>query len=69
MERHGYEEILRTSNAGELALIKSLLDGEGIRYVIHGGDIAGMYPGILPARVMVAAEDVEWAREALSAFL
>jgi len=42
-------------DVGELALIKSLLDGNGIRYVVHHEHIGALYPGVslLCSRVMV----------------
>ncbi len=42
-------------DVGELALIKSLLDGNGIHYAVHHEHIGALYPGVslLCSRVMV----------------
>ena len=49
-------------DVGELALIKSLLDGNRIAYVIHDEHVSSLYPGIpfFVSRVMV--DDVDQAR-------
>ena len=41
---------------GELALIKSLLEGSGIPYVVHHEHVGSLYPGVpfLSGRVLVA---------------
>jgi hypothetical protein len=46
-------------DVGELALIKSLLDGNHIAYVIHGEHMSSLYPGMpfVGSRVMVDASD------------
>jgi hypothetical protein len=46
-------------DVGELALIKSLLDGNGIRYAVHHEHIGALYPGVslLCSRVMVEERD------------
>lgn len=46
-------------DAGELAIIKSLLDGNRIAYVIHGEHVSSLYPGVpfLVSRVMVDESD------------
>ncbi len=46
-------------DVGELALIKSLLDGNHIAYVIHGEHMSSLYPGMpfVGSRVMVEASD------------
>ena len=40
---------------GELAMIKSLLEGSGIPYVVHHEHVGSLYPGVpfLGSRVMV----------------
>ncbi len=44
---------------GELAIIKSLLDGNRIAYVIHGEHVSSLYPGVpfFLSRVMVHVSD------------
>lgn len=46
-------------DVGELAIIKSLLDGNRIAYVIHGEHVSSLYPGVpfLVCRVMVDVSD------------
>lgn len=60
-----YEEVLSTHNAGDQALIKSLLDSEGITYFIQGEYVAPYLYHALPLRVMVKKEEVEKAKEIL----
>jgi hypothetical protein len=42
-------------DVGELAMIKSLLDGNGIAYVVHDEHVGSLYPGVpfLSSRVLV----------------
>ncbi|MBH0203137.1 MAG: DUF2007 domain-containing protein [Nitrospira sp.] len=53
---------------GELAMIKSLLDGNRIAYVVHGEHISSLYPGVpfFVSRVMVDASDQARAEVLLS---
>ncbi len=51
-----YEEILSTNNAADIAMIKSLFDGEGIVYYFLGEHFA------FPVRLMVNKDQVEEAR-------
>jgi hypothetical protein len=55
-------------DVGELAIIKSLLDGNRIAYVIHGEHVSSLYPGIsfFVCRVMVDASDQARAETLLS---
>ena len=55
-------------DVGELALIKSLLDGNGILYIVHHEHIGALYPGVslLCSRVMVAEGDKRRAEILLS---
>ena len=55
-------------DVGELALIKSLLDGNGILYAVHYEHIGALYPGVslLCSRVMVAEGEKQRAEILLS---
>ncbi len=55
-------------DVGELALIKSLLDGNGILYVVQHEHIGALYPGVslLCSRVMVAEGEKQRAEILLS---
>lgn len=55
-------------DVGELALIKSLLDGNHITYVVHGENMSSLYPGMsfVGSRVMVDATDLTRAEVLLS---
>ncbi len=48
-----YTEILRTSNPSDIALIKSILDSEGIIYYFQGEHANNVLPPVLPARLRV----------------
>lgn len=55
-------------DVGELALIKSLLDGNRIVYVIHGEHVSSLYPGMpfVGSRVLVDVSDLARAQILLS---
>lgn len=56
------------ADAGELALIRSLLDGNGIPYAIQHEHVGALYPGValLGSRVMVGEQDRQRAEILLS---
>lgn len=60
--------LINTQDVGELAIIKSLLDGNRIAYVIHGEHISSLYPGVpfFVSRVMVDVSDHTRAQVLLS---
>ncbi len=48
-------QLTEPQDIGELAMIKSLLDGNGIAYVVHHEHVNSLYPGVpfLNCRVLV----------------
>ena len=61
----GYEEILRTYNPIDIAMVKSLLDHERIDYFFRDEFFGYAYPWAQPARLMVLREQAFEAREIL----
>jgi hypothetical protein len=51
----------------ELAIVKSLLDGNGIPYVVHHEHVSSLYPGIpfLGSKVMIDPVDLSRAELAV----
>ena len=65
-------ELYTPGNAAELAVIKSVLDAEGIRYFVRNEHFAAIETGPLmlgynAATVMVDAEDLDRARDLVEA--
>jgi len=60
-----YDEIVTTFNPAEIALMKSLLDGENITYFFHGENFVQMTALAVPAKLMVKKDQAETARELL----
>jgi hypothetical protein len=60
-----YDEILETYNPADIAVIKSLLESEGITYYFKGDHLT-LRPIGDAARLMVSRQDAETARELLS---
>ena len=60
-----FEEILFTPNAGDMAVIKSLLDSEGIVYNFRGEFFTAVHPLAQPARLMVRTDQLEEVEEIL----
>ncbi len=57
-------EVLTSSNPGELAVVKSLLDGESIPYLAQGEEFSiTRGGGALPVRVLVPEECAHRAKE------
>lgn len=42
----GIVKLIEPNDEGELALIKSLLDGNGIRYFVQNEHFGSLYPGV-----------------------
>jgi hypothetical protein len=60
-----FEEILRTYNPFDIALVKSLLDPERIDYFFRDEFFGYAQPWAQPSRLMVRAEQAFEAREIL----
>jgi hypothetical protein len=60
-----FEEILQTYNPADIAVIKSLLESEGITYYFKGDHLT-LRPIGDAARLMVSREEAESVRELLS---
>lgn len=58
------EFILSTLKYTDVALIKSIFEGEGITHYIQGEDM-GVAPGGIPARVLVKKDQVDEAKTLL----
>lgn len=57
-------EVLSTSDPGQIAVAKSLLDSEKIRYVVQGEHFSAMQPSI-PARFLVPRDKFKRAERLL----
>lgn len=60
-----YREVLSTYNPFDIAIVKSILDAEGIRYFFQGEQFLYVQPFALPARLMVETGQAEEAMEIL----
>ena len=49
-------------DVGELAIIRSLLDGNNIRYLVYHEHISSLYPGIASLMGCVMVEESEHSR-------
>jgi Putative prokaryotic signal transducing protein len=61
-----FVKVLETDSLSDIALIKSVLDAEGINYFIQGENAKFLQP-MGPAILMVAIEDFDKTTEALKA--
>lgn len=59
-----FVKVLETDSLSDIALIKSILDAEGIQYFIQGENARFLQP-MGPAVLMVANEDFEKAAKVL----
>ena len=58
----GLATLLETGNPGELAFVKSLLDGNGIVYVVHNEHFGSLYSGVASLARAVLVQDWELER-------
>ncbi len=64
-EPENYLEVMSTYNIGDLAVIKSVLDGEQVVYYLHNENFHALNPWIQPVKIFVREDHVETARELL----
>ena len=66
-DRDNMVEVLTTFNAGELAVLKSVLDGENIPYLAQGEEFSiAEGGGTLPVRLLVPREHAGRARKLIA---
>lgn len=58
-------EVFSTYNPGDIAVIKSILDGEGIHYYFQGDNTNMLVAAGAYARLLVQADQVERVRDIL----
>jgi len=63
----GMVAIEATSDPVRLSFLQSVLEGAGVRCFVFEPNVGGLWPGAVPARLMVAAADQAAARSALEA--
>ena len=61
----GMVRVLSTFNAGDLAIVESILEGTDIEYFIHGKNFNQMEPLVQPAHLYVARHQVNAVKELL----
>jgi len=61
-----HELLIETSNPADIAMIKSLLDADGIVYFVQGEAFHAVRPMIEPVRFMVAADQLDAARDRIA---
>ncbi len=60
-----YKQFLATHNAADIAVIKSILDGEEVDYFFKGELFNQLEPPVQPAILMVREDQVETANDLL----
>lgn len=63
-----YEEILATFNPADRAVLKSILDAEGIDYFLQGEHATTYVYHAIPVRLMVRKDQADMARDILKEF-
>ena len=66
MPEQNFRELLKTYNAGDIAFIKSIFDGEEIIYRVKGENFNMVEPLVQPVTFFVLEDQVEEAIELLS---
>lgn len=61
-----FEELLETRNQGDIAVVKSLLESEGIPCFVHGEQFNTQLPFGGAARIMVPDDRLAEARDLIS---
>lgn len=61
----GFVTLLETDSPGELAFVKSLLDGNGIAYVVRNEYVGSLYSGLPALACQVMVQDWELERAAI----
>jgi hypothetical protein len=61
----GYVLLIETQSPADVALIKSVLDAEGIHYLAHGEQFSMLRQMVEPVRFMVPEEELDAARDLL----
>lgn len=64
-EETEFQELLETYNPGDIAMIKSILDEDGIEYYFRDENFTYLQPLVQPARLMVEKRRAEEARDLL----
>ena len=54
-----YKQVLSTYNLGDIAIIKSILDGENIDYYFQGENFHSIRPRVEPAILMAKASQLQ----------
>ena len=60
-----YVLLLETANIADVAMVRSILDAEGILYFAHGEQFNMVRPMVEPVRFMVAEDQFEIAKDLL----
>ncbi len=59
------QPVLATHNLGDIAIIKAVLQSEGITHFFEGECFNLIHPFVQPARLLIQKDQVERAKEAL----
>lgn len=68
VENEDYREILRLLNAGDIGIVKSILEDGNIDYFVLGENFLSVRPLLEPVRIFVNLKQVEEAKELLKEF-